>query len=61
MKTEKIKEKSIYIYKRDCDVIVYSSDDYTDYEYDGKCFIVIDEHQWIGIHSIDDITDIMIR
>lgn len=61
MKTEKIKEKSIYIYKKDGDVIEYSSNDYTDYEYDGKCFIVIDEYRWIGIHNIDDITDIMIR
>ena len=53
--------KSIYIYKRNGDTIVYSGEEYTSYEYNKKCFIVIKEYQWIGIHNMKDISDIIIR
>lgn len=35
------------------DVITYGEDDYTDYSYDSKCFIVIKGQQWIGIYNMD--------
>ncbi len=33
---------------------------YTDYKYDGKCFIVIKDKQWVGIYNIDHIISIVI-
>ena len=35
------------------EVISYGEDDYTDYSYDSKCFIVINGQQWIGIYNMD--------
>ena len=35
------------------DVMVYQADEYTDYSYDSKCFIVIKGRQWIGIYNMD--------
>jgi predicted DNA-binding protein (MmcQ/YjbR family) len=34
------------------DVAHYKPEEYTDYKYDGKCFIVIHENQWIGIYNM---------
>lgn len=31
----------------------YEPDDYTDYKYDGKYFIVIRDKQWIGFYNLD--------
>jgi len=31
----------------------YSPNEYTDYKYDGKYFIVIREKQWIGFYNLD--------
>lgn len=42
------------------DVIHYKQEDYTDYKYDGKCFIVIKEMQWIGIYNLDHIVSVEI-
>lgn len=33
----------------------YRPDEYTDYQYDGKCFIVIRDKQWIGIYNLDEV------
>ena len=33
----------------------YPPDEYTDYQYDGKCFIVIRDKQWIGIYNLDEV------
>lgn len=35
------------------EVIVYQPDQYTDYSYDSKSFIVINGRQWIGIYNMD--------
>ena len=34
-------------------MVHYSPDQYTDYRYDGKYFIVIREKQWIGFYNFD--------
>lgn len=31
----------------------YSPSEYTDYNYDGKYFIVIKDKQWIGFYNLD--------
>jgi len=33
----------------------YSPDEYTDYQYDKKYFIVIRDKQWIGFYNLDEI------
>lgn len=35
------------------ETIKYDDDKYTDYNYDGKCFIVIRGKQWVGIYNLD--------
>ena len=34
------------------DYIKYKPEDYTEYKYDGKYFIVIYDKQWIGIYNL---------
>ena len=43
----------IEIVFRNGDMVHYSPDQYTDYRYDGKYFIVIREKQWIGFYNFD--------
>lgn len=33
----------------------WKKNEYTDYKYDGKCFIVIRDRQWIAFYNIDSI------
>ena len=37
------------------DMAHYKSNEYTDYKYDGKYFIVIYEKQWIGFYNLDSV------
>ncbi|MXP77219.1 hypothetical protein GN277_18105 [Lachnospiraceae bacterium WCA-9-b2] len=39
----------------------WSKEEYSDYKYDGKCFIVIKDNQWIGFYNMDSITSITIK
>lgn len=43
------------IYLLDGETIEYTKDDYTNYVYDGKFFIVIYHDQWIGLYNLDAI------
>lgn len=43
----------IEIVFRNGDMAHYKPDEYTDYKYDGKYFIVIYEKQWIGFYNLD--------
>ena len=45
----------ITIVFKDGEICRYSRDEYTDYQYDNKCFIVIHDRQWIGIYNLDEI------
>ncbi len=33
---------------------------YTDYMYDGKCFIIIKDDQWVGIYNMDSVRRIVV-
>lgn len=33
---------------------------YTDYMYDGKFFIIIQKHQWVGFYNLDEVTEIVV-
>lgn len=35
--------------------------EWTDYKYDGKCFIVINKAQWVGIYNLDSIISVVVR
>lgn len=48
------------VYK-DGDVITYGEDEYTDYSYDSRCFIVISGQRWIGIYNMDCVSSIEFR
>lgn len=43
----------IEIVFRNGDMCHYKPDEYTDYRYDGKYFIVIRDKQWIGFYNLD--------
>lgn len=33
---------------------------YDDYKYDGKCFIIVKECQWVGIYNMDSIISVVV-
>lgn len=39
----------------------WKQDEYTDYKYDGKCFIVIKDGQWVGFYNMDSVASIIIK
>ena len=43
----------IIIVFKNGDICKYRPDEYTDYRYDGKYFIVIMNKQWIGFYNLD--------
>lgn len=43
----------IEIVLRNGNMAHYNPEDYTDYKYDGKYFIVIYKKQWIGFYNLD--------
>ncbi len=36
-------------------------EEYTDYKYDGKCFIIIKDTEWIAFYNIDSVISIIIK
>lgn len=43
---------------KDSEVKEYKENEYTDYTYDGKVFVVINNKQWIGIYNMDAVATI---
>lgn len=48
------------VFKNGC-VVKWKKKEWTDYKYDGKCFIVIKNEQWVGIYNMDRIVSVLIR
>ena len=46
---------------KDGEAITYDEDEYTDYSYDSRCFIVIRGQRWIGIYNMDCVSTIEFR
>ncbi len=46
---------------RNGNVVKWKKNQWTDYKYDGKCFIIIDKKQWVGIYNIDSIISVIIK
>ena len=43
----------LHIYMRNGNIINYNGDQFTDYQYDGKYFVVIKGKQWVGFYNLD--------
>ena len=43
------------------DIVCYKPDEYTEYKYDGKYFIVIKGMQWIGFYNLNCIEYIEVK
>lgn len=48
-----ISKKWITIVFQNKEVCHYRPNEYTDYQYDGKYFVVIKDGQWIGLYNLD--------
>ena len=35
--------------------------EWTDYKWDGKCFIIIKDEWWVGIYNMDSIVSVLVR
>lgn len=46
---------------KDGDMAHYEPNQYTDYKYDGKYFIVVYNEQWIGFYNLDAVKRIDIK
>lgn len=40
--------------------VEWSKEEYTDYLYDGKSFIIIKNNKWVGIYNLDYIISIVV-
>ena len=41
------------------DVVTSDEEAYTDYKYDGKFFIIIQDGQWVGFYNLDHVISIV--
>lgn len=51
----------IKITMRNSQAIVWNKEEYDDYLYDGKCFIVIKNKEWVGIYNMDCVVSIICK
>ena len=51
----------IEIHFRNGEVVCYKDDEYTDYKYDRKYFIVTRDNKWIGFYNLDCIMCILVH
>ncbi len=35
--------------------------EWTDYKYDGRCFIIIKDEKWVGLYNMDSIISIITK
>lgn len=42
-------------------VVEWKKKQWTDYKYDGRCFVVINKKQWIGIYNMDSVISVTIK
>ncbi len=48
------------VFKNGC-ICKWKKKQWTDYKYDGKCFIVIKDGQWVGMYNMDSIVSIIVK
>ncbi len=42
-------------------VVKWKQGEFTDYKYDGKCFIIIKNESWVGFYNIDSVISVIIK
>lgn len=48
------------VLKNGC-IVKWKKKKWTDYKYDGKCFIIIKKGNWVGIYNMESITSVTIK
>ena len=48
------------VFKNGC-IARWKKEQWTDYKYDGKCFIIIKGEQWVGIYNMDSVVSIIVK
>lgn len=51
----------IEIIMKDGSTVTYDYEEYTNYMYDGKCFVIVYGEQYIGMYNIDAIRSVTIE
>lgn len=50
----------IEITMKNGNVVTWNKDEFTDYAYDGKMFIVVKDHIRVGFYNIDNVISIVV-
>lgn len=58
---QRIMEKIIVIVFKNGQRVVWEQNEWTDYAYDGKAFIVKKGNDWIGIYNFDSIISVVVK
>jgi len=53
-------KKSLFQQKNSTEA-VWEKGEWDDYFYDGKCFVVVKDHSWVGIYNMDCIMSIIVK
>lgn len=53
--------KKITITTKNSTEAVWVEGEWDDYFYDGKCFVIIKNHSWIGFYNIDSVHSIIVE
>lgn len=61
MKGGDLMKKGLRIVLKNGSLAKWKPSHYTDYKYDGKCFIVIKGEKWVGIYNMDSIISIIVK
>ncbi len=48
------------VFKNGC-VVKWKEKEYTDYKYDGKCFILIKKEKWAAFYNMDSVVSIIVK
>ena len=41
--------------------VIWGKEEFTDYRYDGKCFIIINGDKWVGIYNMDSVISVVCK
>ena len=41
--------------------VIWEKEEFTDYRYDGKCFIIINGEKWVGIYNMDSVISVVCK
>ena len=55
------KYKTIKIFTKSGKLILFNEDDWDDYLYDGKFFIIKKNNTWVGFYNLDKVVSIIVQ